>query len=113
MRWLIAIAASSLVLVASAIEAPKPAPGTAPAKVDPSKDQPAETPPAAPSENSPAEVQPAGDASETPDSAAPVEEEEELPPLPPGTAPSGPPPARFDPTEKVRADFPVSFPIDI
>jgi len=28
-------------------------------------------------------------------------------------APAGPPPARFEPTEKVRADFDVSFPIDI
>ena len=41
------------------------------------------------------------------------EDEESLPPLPPDTAPAGPPPARFNPTEKVRADFPVSFPIDI
>ncbi len=36
-----------------------------------------------------------------------------LPPLPADTVPSGPPPQRFNPTEKVRADFPVSFPIDI
>jgi hypothetical protein len=28
-------------------------------------------------------------------------------------APSGPSPARFEPTEKVRADFDVSFPVDI
>lgn len=28
-------------------------------------------------------------------------------------APKGPSPARFEPTEKVRADFDVSFPIDI
>ena len=41
------------------------------------------------------------------------EDEETLPPLPPDTAPAGPPPQRFNPTEKVRADFPVSFPIDI
>ncbi len=113
MRWLIAIVALLLVLVASAIEAPKPAPGAAPAKEDPSKDQPAESPPAAPAEDVPAEEQPAGDASKTPDAAAPDEDEEELPPLPPGTVPSGPPPDRFNPTEKVRADFPVSFPIDI
>jgi hypothetical protein len=38
---------------------------------------------------------------------------EVLPPLPADMVPSGPPPARFNPTEKVRADFPVSFPIDI
>ena len=30
-----------------------------------------------------------------------------------GEAPAEPPPQRFNPTEKVRADFPVSFPIDI
>lgn len=40
-------------------------------------------------------------------------EDEQLPPLPPGTRPPGPTPQRFNPTEKVRADFPVSFPIDI
>ena len=28
-------------------------------------------------------------------------------------APKGPSPSRFEPTEKVRADFDVSFPIDI
>lgn len=45
--------------------------------------------------------------------APPPEEEETLPPLPADSAPAGPPPARFNPTEKVRADFPVSFPVDI
>lgn len=92
MRFLFVVAALSVVLVASAIEAPKPAapPATAPA---PAKEEPAQ-----------------------PTAPAPVpeeEEEEELPPLPPDTVPAGPPPARFNPTEKVRADFPVSFPIDI
>lgn len=110
MRWLIAMAASSLVLVASAIEAPKPAPGTPPSKEEPAKDQPAETP--SPSKEEPAKEETAGDAN-TPDTGAPEEAEEELPPLPPDTVPSGPPPTRFNPTEKVRADFPVSFPIDI
>ena len=112
MKWLIAIAASSLVLVASAIEAPKPAPAKTPANETPAtqeqaQGQPVETPPAAP-----AEEETAGDA-KTPDAGAPEEVEEELPPLPPDTVPAGPPPARFNPTEKVRADFPVSFPIDI
>jgi hypothetical protein len=32
---------------------------------------------------------------------------------PPGKAPTGKSPARFEPTEKVRADFDVSFPVDI
>jgi hypothetical protein len=31
----------------------------------------------------------------------------------PPAAPKGPTPGRFEPTEKVRADFDVSFPIDI
>ena len=44
---------------------------------------------------------------------AEAEEDEVLPPLPADVTPAGPPPARFNPTEKVRADFPVSFPIDI
>jgi len=45
--------------------------------------------------------------------AAPPEgpaDEEAPPPVSPST---GPTPQRFDPTEEVRADFPVSFPIDI
>jgi len=41
------------------------------------------------------------------------QEEETLPPLPPGQRSTGPTPQRFDPSEEVRADFPVSFPIDI
>jgi hypothetical protein len=43
----------------------------------------------------------------------PAAERPDMPPLPADALPSGPPPARFNPTEKVRADFPVSFPIDI
>lgn len=42
-----------------------------------------------------------------------AEQEEVLPPLPPGAATAGPAPQRFIPSEKVRADFPVAFPIDI
>lgn len=98
MRYLIVIAASLMVLAASAIEPPKPAtpPATTPA---PGKSDPEPTPAPAPEETAP--------------QAAAAEEEEELPPLPADAAPAGPPPARFTPTEKVRADFPVSFPIDI
>jgi hypothetical protein len=105
MKRLIAIAACSLVLVASAIEAPKPA---APPAATPAKEEPAKTP--APE---PAKDEPAAGATDAADKAAASEDEEELPPLPPDTVPAGPPPARFNPTEKVRADFPVSFPIDI
>ena len=100
MRLLLVIAACSVVLVASAIEAPKPAPAPAPAKEEPAR-------PTEPAQEEPAKEEPATTTAPAP------EEEEELPPLPPDTVPAGPPPARFNPTEKVRADFPVSFPIDI
>lgn len=94
MRIPLLIAAALVVTTALAIEPPKEKPATpAPA---PSAPAPADAPPA-----------------ETPESAAEPEVEEELPPLPPEAADAGPPPQRFTPTEKVRADFPVSYPIDI
>lgn len=52
-------------------------------------------------------------AAEAPAKVPATDIEETLPPLPPGSATSGPSPQRFTPSEKVRADFPVSFPIDI
>ncbi len=93
-----------LVLVAAAawaLDPPRPAPAAPPAAPpaatqDPASEAPPQEAPAAP-----------------PPPAAAPEEEERLPPLPSGTRPTGPTPQRFDPTEKVRADFPVSFPIDI
>lgn len=80
-----------------------------------------EPPPAAPASEEPApaageESSDAGEPAPAPAPAPAAEEkgdDETLPPLPPDTAPVGPPPQRFNPTEKVRADFPVSFPIDI
>lgn len=50
-----------------------------------------------------------------PDAAQPPAEApaEEDPPPPADARSVGPTPQRFDPSEKVRADFPVSFPIDI
>ena len=108
LKWLLALAASLLALVASAIEPPKPSPGSPPAKQEPAKQEPAQAPPVAP-----ADEKSAGDTAQPAETPAPAEEDEKLPPLPPDTVPSGPPPARFNPTEKVRADFPVSFPIDI
>jgi 2-oxoglutarate dehydrogenase E2 component (dihydrolipoamide succinyltransferase) len=101
MRTLIVFAASLVVLAASAIEPPKPAtpPAATSATGQPAKPEPEPTPAPAPEETAP--------------QAAAAEAEEELPPLPADAAPAGPPPARFTPTEKVRADFPVSFPIDI
>ena len=53
----------------------------------------------------------AGAAAAPPAAAVELPDDEVLPPLPAG--PRGPSPQRVDPTEKVRADFPVSFPVDI
>ena len=94
MRIPLLIAAALVVTTALAIEPPKEKPAT---------------PAPAPSAPAPADATPA----ETPEPAAEPEVEEELPPLPPEAADAGPPPQRFTPTEKVRADFPVSYPIDI
>jgi len=93
--WPFALVAALLAFGAAAIEPPQDAPATPPAEAPP-----------------PDAAQPAdGEAKGAPAPAA--GDEDELPPLPPDTAPAGPPPQRFNPTEKVRADFPVSFPIDI
>ena len=94
------LAASVFAFAALAIEPPQPAAG-APAKPQPE----------AAKESAPAEEPAAADESAATEESAPAEEE--LPPLPPDAAPAGPSPERFNPTEKVRADFPVSFPIDI
>jgi hypothetical protein len=109
MKRLLALAGMLAVFAALAIEPPKPAaaPATpAPAKSEPAKSEPAKDEPAAPDADTAAP--PAGEAAKPADA-----DDEELPPLPPDAAPAGPPPQRFNPTEKVRADFPVSFPIDI
>ena len=90
-RSLAIIVAGALTLAACSSPAPKEAP---PADEE---DKPAG------SEQAPAK----------PAEPAPEADEEELPPLPPDAVPAGPPPQRFNPSEKVRADFPVSFPIDI
>jgi hypothetical protein len=116
MRWILALAASSMVLVASAIEPPKnaPAPAKPPAKEEPATPAPSDAPPAEPAGGRAAgdADKPAADAGQTPGTPS-QDDDEQLPPLPPDTVPSGPPPQRFTPSEKVRADFPVSFPIDI
>jgi hypothetical protein len=112
LRGTAAVLAALLAPVALAIEPPQPAPA-APATQEPAAQEPVEEEPAKPEAGAdepapPAEAKPEGGTGE-PEPA----EDEELPPLPPGAEPAGPPPQRFDPTEKVRADFPVSFPIDI
>ena len=104
MRISFIVAAALAVTAALAIEPPKDRPAAPPAS------RPAPSTPAPPAEM-PAET-PAPPA-EMPAPAAEPEIEEELPALPPEAADAGPPPQRFTPTEKVRADFPVSFPIDI
>lgn len=60
---------------------------------------PASAPPNAARDAAPGDETPAQPAADAPDGAAP--------------APQKPSPSRFEPTEKVRADFDVSFPIDI
>lgn len=74
--------------------------------------EPAQPPPEAPQQ---AVSEPGQSAARQPEPAAepgPAAEEEETLPPPPAKS-TGPTPQRFDPSEEVRADFPVSFPIDI
>jgi hypothetical protein len=104
MKRILATVFTLLVLAVGAIEPPGSTPG-GPATPESAAEEP---PPAPQPEAEPAEeAAPEGDVAGAGD-----EDEEELPPLPADTAP-GPSPQRFNPTEKVRADFPVSFPIDI
>jgi len=85
--WLVAAMVAG---AAWALDPPGPAPAPAP------EPQQAEaTPPA------------------TDDAPAAASEEGPSPAPEPAPRSTGPTPQRFDPSEKVRADFPVSFPIDI
>ncbi len=103
MRYFIAVMAALLISAAWAIDPPRPQ--TPPPPAPPAKEQ---------AESSPVPVAERPDIAEAEkEAAAAAEDEETLPPLPDDYVPAGPPPARFNPTEKVRADFPVSFPIDI
>jgi hypothetical protein len=104
MRWTLALTVSLLVLAAAAIEPAQSPPGTTP-KPDPARQE-------QPVPATKAEPPPAGETA-APADAEVEQADEELPPLPADAAPAGPSPQRFNPTEKVRADFPVSFPIDI
>lgn len=79
-----------------------------------------ETPrPAPPADAAPATEPAAGDtgaaapaATQDPGQAAPGSQPADAKPAP-GDAAARPPKERFEPTEKVRADFDVSFPVDI
>jgi len=106
MKKFLALAVSWLVFAAAAIEAPQPAPGAA-AKDDEQQQEPA--PP--PAGEKPDAAPPAAESAAA-EEPAPEEDDEKLPPMPADVA-AGPSPGRFTPSEKVRADFPVSFPIDI
>lgn len=115
MRYFIVVLAALLTTAALAIDPPKPqAPPatTAPATTAPATTAPlpaAQRPDIADSEKVAAAKEAAAKAA----ADAKAAEDEVLPPLPPDLVPAGPPPRLFTPTEKVRADFPVSFPIDI
>lgn len=83
-----------------ALDPPRPGPG-----------QEQEQPAAGRDDEAPAAAEKQPDAA--PEAEPADGEEETLPPLPPELRSTGPTPQRFDPSEEVRADFPVSFPIDI
>jgi hypothetical protein len=111
MRHSTLLLAALLTTSALAIDPPKP-PAPPPATTAPA------TTPALPASGRPDIADDAKEAAaKEADAKAEAEDkavdEEVLPPLPADMVPAGPPPARFNPTEKVRADFPVSFPIDI
>lgn len=120
MRHIVLVAALLVVFgaLAQGTEPPRrsPPPAAPPADIPAFEEEPAfpdEAPaqPAAPRSAPAAADGGAASASREPPAAAEVEDEV-LPPLPAGTS-RGPTPQRFDPSEKVRADFPVSFPVDI
>jgi len=92
--WL--IVAVTVAGAAWALDPPRPAP-TPPASTETHGEQPV-----------PATATPV-----VPQPVTPPAEEEAPPPAAPEIRRTGPTPQRFDPTEEVRADFPVSFPSDI
>ena len=106
MRYFMLLLAALLTTSALAIDPPKPqAPAPATTVLPPAAERPDIA--------DDAKEAAAKEAAAKAEAEARAADEEVLPPLPAGTVPAGPPPARFNPTEKVRADFPVSFPIDI
>ena len=105
-RTAMLVPAVLVVGAAWALDPPKPSP--APQAAGPAAGQPARPEPA-PATGTPA----AKDTEAKAADATAKYDEETLPPLPPGSKATGPTPQRFDPSEEVRADFPVSFPVDI
>lgn len=111
MRYFILLLATLLTTSAFAIDPPKP-------QVPPPATTAPATTAALPAAKRPdiaddAKEAAAKEAAAKAEAEAKAVDNEVLPPLPADMVPAGPPPARFNPTEKVRADFPVSFPIDI
>lgn len=96
--------AAGWVLTAGAIEAPKQVPPP-----------PAATPETAPppSSKAPAATPESATATPRPPPATPADAEDEAAMKAPPPKAIGPTPQKFTPTEKVRADYPVAFPIDI
>jgi hypothetical protein len=98
--WLL-IAAAMVAGVAWALDPPRPAPSP-PAAEPATSEQPTSVP---------APV--AAPAPAAREAAEPQADEKAVPAPPAEARRTGPTPQRFDPTEEVRADFPVSFPSDI
>jgi hypothetical protein len=91
------------VLAAATVLRAQETPPAAPAPAAPTP-EPAESPPG----------EPATDETQDEGAAAVEQPAATNPPAPADrTRPVGPTPGRFEPTEKVRADFDVAFPIDI
>ena len=125
-RWIVFVAAMAAAITVLAQEAPppeqpaaEPAAGSEPEKIEfpDAPDASAPTPKPAdrkPTATEPAATEPAAPAPGAPPAAADKDEDEPPPdtgPRTPGVV--GPTERHFEPTEKVRPDFDVSFPVDI
>ena len=103
----------------TAVQDPKSGPAASqPAKTEPAKTEPAKTEPAKTEagktqagKTEPAKTDAKGDTPTAAKADAPADADEKAPP--PSAADKGPSPQRFTPSEQVRADFDVSFPVDI
>jgi hypothetical protein len=115
------VAAVAMTAVLRAQEQPAPTPPAQPAAKAPAEGTaapPQHAPPAtgAPAAQTPAQpATPGSSAGATAPAApsAPATPADDDSAGPPGPAPTGKSPERFEPSEKVRADFDVSFPVDI
>ena len=114
MRYFILMLAALIATAALAIEPPKPRPPATPSTTDQPATQPTTPPVSARPDIADSEKEAAAKEAAAKKAAEDAAvDAEQLPALPADAVSTGPPAARFNPTEKVRADFPVSFPIDI